>query len=57
MMYVIAAIVIGIIVVSSIFVIRNSFAISITERIKQYGMLSSIGATKNKLGKMFYLKE
>ncbi len=34
MMYVIAAIVIGIIVVSSIFVIRNSFAISITERIK-----------------------
>lgn len=51
MMYVIAAIVIGIIVVSSIFVIRNSFAISITERIKQYGMLSSIGATKKQIRK------
>ncbi len=49
MLYSLAGIVIGIIVVSSIFVIRNSFAISITEKMKQYGMLSSIGATKKQI--------
>ena len=35
-----------IIIVSSVFCIKNSFDISITEKIKQYGMLKSIGATK-----------
>ncbi|MCI8272607.1 MAG: ABC transporter permease [Clostridia bacterium] len=49
MLYSLAGIVIGIIIISSIFVIRNSFAISITEKIKQYGMLSSIGATKKQI--------
>lgn len=46
------AIVIGIIIVASIFVIRNSFAISTTEKMNQYGMLSSIGATKKQIRKM-----
>ena len=51
MFYTLAGIVIGIIIVSSVFVIRNSFAISITEKMKQYGMLSSIGATKKQIKK------
>lgn len=51
MFYSLAGIVIGIIVVSSVFVIRNSFAISITEKMKQYGMFSSIGATKKQIKK------
>lgn len=51
MIYSLAGIVIAIIVVSSVFVIRNSFAISITEKMKQYGMFSSIGATKKQIKK------
>ncbi len=47
----IACVVIVIIIVSSVFVIRNSFAISITEKMKQYGMLSSIGATSKQIKK------
>ena len=38
-----------IIVFTSIFCIKNSFDISITEKIKQYGMLKSIGATKKQI--------
>lgn len=48
-LYHMAAIVIGIIVVTSIFVIRNSFSISATERSRQFGMLSSIGATPRQI--------
>lgn len=52
---VVAGIVIAIIVFTSIFCIRNSFDISITEKIKQYGMLRSIGATKKQIKKnVFY---
>ena len=43
------AIVIVIIVFTSIFCIKNSFDISITEKIRQYGMLRSIGATKKQI--------
>lgn len=46
-----AGVVIVIIIVSSVFVIRNSFAISITEKMKQYGMLSSVGATSKQIKK------
>ena len=42
-------IVIIIIIVASIFCIKNSFDISITEKVKQYGMLRSIGATKKQI--------
>lgn len=51
MIYAIAAVVIGIIIITSVFVIRNSFNISITEKTKQYGMLSSIGATSKQIKK------
>lgn len=52
---IVAGIVIGIIVFTSVFCIKNSFDISITEKIKQYGMLRSIGATKNQIKKnVFY---
>ena len=44
-----AVIIIVIIAISSIFVIRNSFAISITEKTKLYGMLASIGATSKQI--------
>ena len=46
---IVVCIVISIIVFTSIFCIKNSFEISITEKIKQYGMLRSIGATKKQI--------
>ena len=46
-----AAVVIVIIIVTSIFCIRNSFAISITEKMRQYGMLASVGATPKQIKK------
>ncbi len=48
-LYQIAAIIIAIIVISSVFVIRNSFSISATERSRQFGMLASIGATPKQI--------
>lgn len=56
MLYMLGGIIMGIILVSSVFVIRNGFAISITERLKQYGMLSSIGATKKQVKKSVYFE-
>ena len=51
----VVCIVIGIIVFTSVFCIKNSFDISITEKIKQYGMLRSIGATKKQIKRnVFY---
>ena len=54
--YGLGAFIMGIVLVSSVFVIRNGFAISITERLKQYGMLSSIGATKKQIKKSVYFE-
>ena len=52
---IVVVIVIGIILFTSIFCIKNSFDISITEKIKQYGMLRSIGATKKQIKRnVFY---
>lgn len=51
MLLTVAGIIIGIIMVASIFCIRNSFAISTTEKMKMYGMLSSVGATKKQIKK------
>lgn len=45
-------IVIFIIVVASVFSIRNSFAISTSQKYKLYGMLSSVGATKKQIRHM-----
>lgn len=50
-LYSVGAVVIIIIILSSVFVIRNSFSISVSEKTKQYGMLSSIGATKKQIKK------
>ena len=52
---IVAMIVCGIIVLTSVFCIKNSFDISITEKIRQYGMLRSIGATKKQIKRnVFY---
>ena len=40
-----------IIIITSVFCIKNSFDISISEKTKQYGMLKSIGATKKQIRK------
>ena len=48
-LYAIAGVVIVIIIITSIFCIRNSFAIATTEKIKMYGMLASVGATKKQI--------
>ena len=47
----VVSIVILIIMITSIFVIRNAFAISTTEKTKMIGMLKSIGATKKQIKK------
>lgn len=44
-LYGMVAVLIVVIMLSSIVIIRNSFAISIVEKTKQYGILKSIGAT------------
>lgn len=51
MLYSVVSVLIFIILFTSIFCIRNSFAISTTEKIKMYGMLSSVGATKKQIKK------
>lgn len=49
MLFFVALVVIIIIMTTSILCIKNSFAISFTEKIRQYGMLASIGATKKQI--------
>ncbi len=56
MLYMLIGIVISIIIFTSVFCIRNSFAISTSEKRKMYGMLSSVGATKKQI-KQAVLKE
>ncbi len=48
-LYSLAVIVIAIIIITSVFVIRNSFSISAAERQRQFGMLASIGATPRQI--------
>lgn len=47
-------IVVAIIIFTSIYCIKNSFDISITEKIRQYGMLASIGATRRQIKRNVY---
>lgn len=47
-----AVIVIGLIMFGSVSLIYNAFSISVSERTKQFGLLSSVGATKRQLKKM-----
>ena len=50
---VIAVIIVAIVIImiTSIYCIKNAFSISLTEKIKMYGMLSSVGATKKQIKK------
>ena len=48
----VAGIIIGIIMLSSVFVIKNGFSISVVERYRQFGMLSSQGATPKQIRRM-----
>ena len=45
----------AVISICCIIIIKNSFSISVNERYKQYGMLSSIGATKNQIKKNVHI--
>lgn len=49
MLYSVCGTLIAVIMIGSILVIYNSFAISVSERKKQFGMLSSVGATKKQI--------
>ena len=51
MLYMIAGVVIFIVLITSVFCIKNSFEISTTEKTKMYGMLTSIGGTKKQIKK------
>ncbi len=53
-LYGLAAIVLALVMFISIALIYNAFAISVSERTKQFGLLSSIGATKKQLRKMVF---
>lgn len=48
-LFTVAAVVALIIILTSVYCIKNSFNISITEKIKQYGMLASVGATRRQI--------
>ena len=51
-LYRLAAIVMVIIIAASVVLIYNAFAISVSERTRQFGLLSSLGATKKQLRRM-----
>ena len=51
MIIAVAIVSIIIIMITSIYCIKNAFSISLTEKIKMYGMLSSVGATKKQIKK------
>lgn len=55
-LYSLAAIVIGLIMFGSISLIYNAFSISVSERTKQFGLLSSVGATKKQLRRMVFFE-
>ena len=56
MLYSLAAIVIGLIMFGSVALIYNAFSISVSERTKQFGLLSSVGATKKQLKRMVFFE-
>lgn len=56
MFYSLAGIVIGLIMFGSVALIYNAFSISVSERTKQFGLLSSVGATKSQLRRMVFFE-
>ncbi|MBR6697269.1 MAG: ABC transporter permease, partial [Lachnospiraceae bacterium] len=51
-----SAIIIGLIMFGSVALIYNAFSISVSERTKQFGLLSSVGATKKQVRKMVFFE-
>lgn len=54
--YLVLAVIVGIVVISTIAVIFNSFQISVVERIKEFGLLRAVGTTPKQIRKIV-LKE
>lgn len=54
MIYAMSAVAVTVIIVTSIFCIRNSFVISLTEKMRLYGRLSSVGTTAAQQRKIVY---
>lgn len=55
-LYGLAAIICGLIMFGSVSLIYNAFSISVSERTKQFGLLSSIGATKKQIRQMVFFE-
>ncbi|MDE6129583.1 MAG: FtsX-like permease family protein, partial [Lachnospiraceae bacterium] len=53
-LYAMATLACFIIIVAAVFCIRNSFMISMAEKLRLFGMLSSVGATKKQCRRMVY---
>ena len=53
-LYTLAAILSGVVIVSSVSLIYNSFAIAVSERTRQFGLLSSLGASRRQLRRSVY---
>ncbi|HML37982.1 MAG TPA: FtsX-like permease family protein, partial [Bacillota bacterium] len=56
MIYGFAAVFIAIIMIASISLIYNAFAISVSERVRQLGMLASVGATRRQKRRSIYFE-
>lgn len=54
MIYAMATVALLVIIVTSVFCIRNSFTISLTEKMKLYGRLASVGTTARQQKKIVY---
>ena len=53
-LYGMAALAVAVIIATSVFCIRNSFVISLTEKMKLYGRLASVGTTAKQQRRMVY---
>ncbi|MGN0293956.1 MAG: ABC transporter permease, partial [Lachnospiraceae bacterium] len=56
MLYTMAAILMALIMFGSVSLIYNAFSISVSERTKQFGLLSSVGATRKQIRKMVFME-
>ncbi len=56
LVYGLAAVFIGLIMFGSVSLIYNAFSISVSERTKQFGLLSSVGATRKQLRRMVFFE-
>ena len=56
MMTGLVTVLVGLIMFGSVSLIYNAFAISVSERTRQFGLLSSVGATKRQIGRMVLME-